>query len=374
MISVCPKNDWIVLNNKCYKFENKIFNFNDASDFCANHGGKLFEPRNNLTDDQIYKSAKQNMHLNHGAWISVFRNKSDYKPSRYLNNDTIRNESSYIDQSNLVYTNWIQDEPNNLSCQEDCAIMQLNSGKWNDEDCRKKHGYICQSEQKSVQIIQFRHKEFVALKNDLLVGMIVDRLFVSWHHVTVNWEVINQTAICHQTIQECNGTISFKSGEPSTKLEIQTINDTDIKESSFQIELILPQYSDADIKLGIIDKTLIRIVSGNGTIQFNRTSYMASENCDFVMISVVRLFGSSGEISVKWKTIGYTDESGSLSFYDGETQKSIKIDIMDDNEYNPEAKFELELLEAKGGAKLGEVNKAKVIIEDNDGKKNLNCN
>ena len=87
------------------------------------------------------------------------------------------------------------------------------------------------------------------------------------------------------------------------------------------------------------------------------------------MISVVRLYGSSGEISVEWKTTSYTSQSGSLTFYNGETQKSIKIDIIDDNEYNPEETFEIELFEAIGGAKLGEVNKTKVTIEDNDGKK-----
>ena len=112
----------------------------------------------------------------------------------------------------------------------------------------------------------------------------------------------------------------------------------------------------------------MRIISGNGTIQFDRKSYIGSENCGFVMISVVRLYGSSGEVSVKWETNGYTSESGHLTFYNGETQKSIRIDIIDDNDYKPEETFELELFEAEGGA-IGEVNKTKVTIEDNDGKK-----
>ena len=105
------------------------------------------------------------------------------------------------------------------------------------------------------------------------------------------------------------------------------------------------------------------------TIQFDRKSYSASENCGFVLISVVRLYGNSGEISVKWKTNGYISESGSLTFYDGETQKSIQIEIIDDNEHKPEETFELELFEARGGVKLGEVNKTKLIREVNDGKK-----
>ena len=168
-------------------------------------------------------------------------------------------------------------------------------------------------------------------------------------------------------MKECNGTISFNSGQSTTNLKIQNANDNAFKERNFQIHLISPQISD--IKLGNINKTLIRIISGNGTIQFDRKSYIGSENCGFVMISVVRLYGSSGEISVQWKINSYTNESESLTFYDGEYLKTIQIDIIDDDEYKPEETFELELFEAEGGAKLGELTKTKVTIEDNDGKK-----
>ena len=72
----CPKNDWIVLNNTCYKFQNKTYNFSDAREFCTNLGGKLFEPRNNLKNANIHKIAKQYINLNHGAWIGVIKNKT----------------------------------------------------------------------------------------------------------------------------------------------------------------------------------------------------------------------------------------------------------------------------------------------------------
>ena len=84
LISACPQNDWIVLNNTCYKFQNKTSNFNDASDFCANLASGLFEPRNNLTDDQVYKSAKQNMKLNHEVWIGVVTNRTEVWTGKYF--------------------------------------------------------------------------------------------------------------------------------------------------------------------------------------------------------------------------------------------------------------------------------------------------
>ena len=80
LFPACPQNDWITLNNTCYKFQNKTTNFNDARNFCTIHGGKLFEPRNNLRDENVYKVAKQFMNLNHGAWIGVVTNQTEDWP------------------------------------------------------------------------------------------------------------------------------------------------------------------------------------------------------------------------------------------------------------------------------------------------------
>ena len=57
-----------------------------------------------------------------------------------------------------------------------------------------------------------------------------------------------------------------------------------------------------------------------------------------------------------------------MIFNSGETKKSINIDIVDDNEYNLEEAFELELYDVIGGA-VGKINKAKVTIDDDDGNK-----
>ena len=51
--------------------------------------------------------------------------------------------------------------------------------------------------------------------------------------------------------------------------------------------------------------------------------------------------------------------------YDGEFSNLYN------NEYKTEEKFEIELFDTKGGAKLGEISKTKITIEDNDGKKNF---
>ena len=104
-------------------------------------------------------------------------------------------------------------------------------------------------------------------------------------------------------------------------------------------------------------------------VQFEKKNFIGSESCGFANISIVRLFASEKETSVKWKTNGYsTDQSGIMIFNSGETQKYFKIDITDDSEYNSEDTFELELYDVLGGA-IGELSKTKVAIEENDGMK-----
>ena len=67
----------MVLNDTCYKLEEKTSNFKDASDNCINLGGELFEPRINDTYHTVYKMATKKMKLNHGAWIGVAKSKTN---------------------------------------------------------------------------------------------------------------------------------------------------------------------------------------------------------------------------------------------------------------------------------------------------------
>ena len=47
----------------------------------------------------------------------------------------------------LSYANWMPNEPNDAGGSEDCGHMltySANQGKWNDINCFRKFGYICQ--------------------------------------------------------------------------------------------------------------------------------------------------------------------------------------------------------------------------------------
>ena len=75
-------------------------------------------------------------------------------------NSRIGNFTYVNDKSSTIKsTYWDLNEPNNNNCQEDCVVMKMTNGVWNDEDCRKKHAFICESEKKLEPMIQFRNRE-----------------------------------------------------------------------------------------------------------------------------------------------------------------------------------------------------------------------
>lgn len=57
---------------------------------------------------------------------------------------------AWTDQSALQFTNWAQGEPNgNIfeGTREDCVEM-YKDGKWNDNSCYDKRGYVCRRRQR----------------------------------------------------------------------------------------------------------------------------------------------------------------------------------------------------------------------------------
>lgn len=77
---------------------------------------------------------------------------------------------------------------------------------------------------------------------------------------------------------------------------------------------------------------------------------------------------------MKWRTIDktaingkdYKGGEGVLEFKHGETQRDIKIGIIDDMELEKDENFEVEIYEASNGAKLGRITKTAVTVTNDD--------
>ena len=113
-----------------------------------------------------------------------------------------------------------------------------------------------------------------------------------------------------------------------------------------------------------------------GTLEFTKTSFIVKESIGSAVLPIIRNNGSDGKIEVTWKTKDieategkdYAGGEGTLVFEHGEREKFIEIPIIDDQEYEKDESFEVELSDPTGGALLGRLKKTVVTIINDDGR------
>ncbi|NXV11484.1 MRC1 protein, partial [Cepphus grylle] len=143
----CPK-DWLLFKNQCYKFFGHSYeNWHSARRICISLGGNLASIHNEQVQAFLTYHLKD---VSNDPWIGL--------------NDLLR-ELNFVwtDGSAVSYTNWAPDSPklvepvlfpslhpedgHNLQ-QFDCVSLKKghadDTGKWNNEECYKSKGYICQ--------------------------------------------------------------------------------------------------------------------------------------------------------------------------------------------------------------------------------------
>jgi hypothetical protein len=112
-----------------------------------------------------------------------------------------------------------------------------------------------------------------------------------------------------------------------------------------------------------------------GVLRFSNNSYSRNEGGGFAPISVLRVGGSDGAVSVEYATGGgtatpnsdYTPASGTLNWGNGDAStKTFNVSIIDDTEDEPNETVGLFLSDPTGGAVLGSPFSANLIINDND--------
>jgi len=114
-------------------------------------------------------------------------------------------------------------------------------------------------------------------------------------------------------------------------------------------------------------------VEGPGIFSFQSTTFSANESGS-ATVTVRRLQGASGEASVAYAVAGgtatpgtdFTGGSGTLSFADGETQKSFSIPMVNDSAYDPGETIIITLSNPTGGTEIGSPNGTTITINDND--------
>jgi len=103
-----------------------------------------------------------------------------------------------------------------------------------------------------------------------------------------------------------------------------------------------------------------------GSLVFSDDSYIVLENVGSLSISVNRIYGSTGTVTVEYATQGYALAFGTLTFLDGVTSRTISIPISNNYVVNDDETFNLILSNPLGGASLGIPSIASVTILDDE--------
>ncbi|KAG7243926.1 hypothetical protein INR49_006081 [Caranx melampygus] len=118
-----------------------------------------------------------------------------------------------------------------------------------------------------------------------------------------------------------------------------------------------------------------------GILQFNVSedfpgtvlAYELPPPNNIVYLPVVRLGGTTGRLVIYWEAQSVTADindfsptSGNITFQDGQTEATVAITILDDEQVEPLETFRVILLLVIGGARLGEVTSVNVSIPGND--------
>ena len=192
----------------------------------------------------------------------------------------------------------------------------------------------------------------------------------SVQHVFVSVVTFDTTAISGLDYLRLNGfPVSIPPGQTSGTFNVRIIGDfQEEPDEQFLVQLQFP--SNATIENGQATGTIVNDDS-SGKLQFSSQTYSATEDAGSIDITVSRVDGATGNVTVDYATSNgtatagsdYTTASGTLTFLQGETSKTFSIPILNDNVFEPDETVNLTLSNATGGVTLGTPSTATLTIQ-----------
>lgn len=115
------------VGGKLFKTDGSQGNYEASKATCFQAGGQLASPRSSAENAAVQQ-------------IVARHNKA-----AYLGMNDMQSEGmfTYINGSEVRYTNWANEEPNNAGGKEDCIEIYLD-GKWNDRSCTERRLIVCE--------------------------------------------------------------------------------------------------------------------------------------------------------------------------------------------------------------------------------------
>ncbi|MBM4223966.1 MAG: hypothetical protein FJ167_04070, partial [Gammaproteobacteria bacterium] len=223
-------------------------------------------------------------------------------------------------------------------------------------------------------VLGFASTNFSAFENEDVARIIISRTNGSSGLVSVNFATVNGVgnASAGSDYLSTNGALSFADGETSKAFHVKLLNDTKV-EGNETVGLTLVG-ATGGASLGLTN-ALLTIVEDDtfGTFQFSTNNYIVSEGSGSVTV-VINRFGDVGLVSVDVISsnlsalagLDYIQVQQRLDFLPGQTSGNIIIQLINDQVVELPESFSLVLTNATGGALLGAITNATVLITDDD--------
>ncbi|KAM9493950.1 sodium/calcium exchanger 1a isoform 2-T3 [Clarias gariepinus] len=202
--------------------------------------------------------------------------------------------------------------------------------------------------------------------------------------VSVSYRTEDGTANVGSDYRFTEGVIIFKPGETEKEIRVEIIDDDIFEEDEhFLVHLsnvrvlsegtnhedLMSNHMDSLAGLGLPSTATVTIFDDDhaGIFMFEEPVMHVSESIGVMEVKVVRMSGARGVVVVPYKTIpgtakgggeDFEDTYGVLEFQNDEISKSVQINIIDDEEYEKNKNFFMEL----GEPRLVEMSERKAVL------------
>ena len=226
-----------------------------------------------------------------------------------------------------------------------------------------------------VGVLGFASTNFSVFENVGLATVVVSRTNGSSGAVSVSFATLDGqgNATAGVDYLSTNGVLTLADGESSKAFAVRVLDDASVEGNETLAMVLFGTSGGAG--LGLTNATLT-IVDDDafGTFQFSTNSYSVVEAAGSVAVTVQRIGGIIGAVSVGVLTEGgsavalvdYTPVVQLLTFTAGQTSSVVNVTILDDQIAEPLKTVNILLTNAQGGALLGAQTNAIISILDDD--------
>lgn len=231
----------------------------------------------------------------------------------------------------------------------------------------------------SAGTVQFQNAAFSIDENDGsgTATITVPRTGGSHGAVSVDYATSNGTAAAGSDYTAASGTLTWTDGDNTAKTFTIAISDDSSDETDETVNLTLSNVGGNAV-MGSPNTAQLTILDDDvaGSVQFSAATYSADEGAGTLTVTVQRVGGSDGAVSVDYASSNGTATAGTdytatgsatLNWANGDNaDKSFDITIVDDGKEEGNETLNVTLSNALGGATISGANPVVLTIRDND--------